>query len=147
MSPMSDTPFLQAFKGSFKATLRWEQLDRFWDVMRGDAGGGWYVYAVGETPPQVAATEAQVNRFIDEVDRLIRTEHDEAFCGIVYADDLESPSFVKIYDPNNLGVVCGYSEQPPLPGWTLTKVEPVDLEAAMPPPGNRRRWWGRLFGG
>ncbi len=143
---MSDTPFLQAFKGSFKATLRWEQLDRFWDVMRQDAGGGWYVYAVGETPPQAAATEAQVNCFIDEVDKLIRAEHDEGFCGIVYADDLQSPSFVKIYDPNNLGVVCGYSEQPPLPGWTLTKVEPVDLEAAMPPPGNRRRWWGRLFG-
>ncbi|MDJ0873574.1 MAG: hypothetical protein QNJ87_17615, partial [Gammaproteobacteria bacterium] len=66
--------------------------------------------------------------------------------GIVYADDLEKPSFVKIYDPNNLGMVCGYSEQPPLPGWVMSKLRPADLQTAMPPPGNRRRWWARLLG-
>ena len=143
---MDQQPFLAAFRGSFKATLRWHQLERLWEVLRKDAGGDWYVYAVGEQPPGRPADAGQVNRFIEEIDRLIREEHDESFCGIVYADDLESPAFVKIYDPNNLGMVCGYSENPPLPGWVMSKLKPVDLEAAMPPPGNRRRWWQRLFG-
>jgi hypothetical protein len=142
---MSD-PYLQAFKGSFKSTLRWEQLERFWEVLRPRAGEGWYVYAVGEMPPERTASAEGVERFIQEVDRLIREEHDESFCGIVFADNLEQPSFIKIYDPGNLGVVCGYSERPPLPGWTLSKLKPVDLEVAMPPPGNRRRWWQRIFG-
>jgi len=144
---MHPDPYLQAFKGSFKSTLRWEQLAHFWDVLRGMAGDGWYIYAVGEAPPSQSAGPEDVGRFIDEVDKLIRDEHDESFCGIVYADDLEQPSFVKIYDPGNLGVVCGFSEQPPLPGWTLSRLKPVDLEAAMPPPANRRRWWQRLFAG
>jgi hypothetical protein len=139
-------PYLQAFKGSFKSTLRWEQLEHFWGVLQPKAGEGWYVYAVGEPPPERPASAEEVARFIHEVDRLIREEHDESFCGIVYADDLERPSFIKIYDPGNLGVVCGYSEQPPLPGWTLSKLKPVDLAAAMPPSANRRRWWQRIFG-
>ena len=143
---MDQQPFLAAFRGSFKATLRWHQLEHLWEVLRRDADGDWYVYAVGEEPPGTPADAGQVSRFIDEIDKLIREEHDESFCGIVYADDLENPSFVKIYDPNNLGMVCGYSENPPLPGWVMSKLQPVDLEAAMPPPGNRRRWWQRLFG-
>jgi len=53
---------------------------------------------------------------------------------------------VKIYDPHNLGVTCGYSDNPPLPGWVLSRLAPVDLEAARQPAG-RRRWWQRLFAG
>ena len=143
---MDQQPFLNAFRGSFKATLRWHQMEHLWDVLRRDADGDWYIYAVGEEPPVAPADADRVGRFIEEIDKLIREEHDESFCGIVYADDLDNPSFVKIYDPNNLGMVCGYSENPPLPGWVMSKLRPVDLEATMPPPGNRRRWWQRLFG-
>ena len=144
---MEEESFLSAFRGSFKATLRWPQLEHLWEVLRRDAAGDWYVYAIGEAPPGAPADAEQVSRFIEEVDKLIREEHDESFCGIVYADDLDKPSFVKIYDPNNLGMVCGYSENPPLPGWVMSKLRPVDLEAAMPPPHNRRHWWQRLFAG
>ncbi len=144
---MHEQPFLSAFRGSFKSTLRWPQLEHLWEALRRDAGGDWYVYAVGEVPPAAPADAEQVSRFIEEIDKLIREEHDESFCGIVYADDLDKPSFVKIYDPTNLGMVCGYSENPPLPGWVMSKLQPVDLEAALPPPGNRRHWWQRLFAG
>lgn len=146
-APMSDSSeYLRQFKGRFVSTLRWEQLDALWAVLREDAQGGWYLYAVGESPPARPATGDQVASFLDEVYRLLKDEHEEDYCGIVYADDLRSPGFVKIYDPNNLGVVCGFSETPPLPGWTLSKVVPEDLRTAMPPPGNRRRWWRRLLG-
>lgn len=145
MSAAPGNPFQTAFKGRFENILRWEQLDVFWDVMRADAGGDWYLYAVGEPPPQQPATAAQLMTFIDEVDVLLRREHDEDYCGVVFADSTEAPAFVKIFDPNNLGVSCGFSENPPLPGWILSKLPPVDLQAAAVLPGNRRRWWRRLF--
>jgi hypothetical protein len=140
------SPYLNAFRGSFVSALRWPQLDALWDVLRADAGGGWYVYAVGEQPPQAPASAERLRAFITEVDALLRREHDEDYCGIVYADDLQRPAFVKIFDPGNLGVSCGYSTRPPLPGWTLSKIRPLDLPSAMPQPGARRRWWQSLFG-
>ena len=80
-------------------------------------------------------------RFVDEIDQLLRREHDEDYCGIVYADDLGEPAMIKIYDPHNLGVVCGSSDHPPLPGWVMSRIAPVDLPAAQRPTGRRRRWW------
>ena len=145
MSQSSD--FLVAFRGSFSGILRWPQLDSLWDVVNADAGGGWYIYAVGEEPPQEVASADQVKAFLAEIDILLRKEHDEDYCGVVYVDDKTHPSFLKIFDPNNLGVSCGYSDNPPLPGWILSKIRPLDLPNALPQPGNRKRWWQRIFGG
>ncbi len=140
-----DSAYLRAFRGRFISTLRWEHLDQLWEVLREDADGGWYVYAVGAEPPKNHSNSRRIRMFIEEVDRLLRQEHDEDYCGIVYADDLGNPSFIKIYDPNNLGMVCGSSVNPPLPGWVLSKIKPIDLHGSMPIPGNRRKWWKRLF--
>ena len=136
--------FLKAFKGSFTSALRWHQLDTLWQVLRDDAAGGWYVYAVGEPPPEVPSDESRLLTFVESIDELLRREHNEEYCGIVYADDLQQPSFIKIYDPNNLGVSCGYSDNPPLPGWVLSKIRPVDLPAVAMP-NNRKRWWHSLW--
>ena len=138
--------FLQAFRGSFTSALRWHHLDALWERLRADAGGHWYIYAVGEAPPSRAAPADEFERFLVEIDQLLRAEHAEKFCGIVYADDLDKPAFVKIYDPNNLGVSCGYSDNPPLPGWVLSKIPPVDLASELILPKNRKRWWRHLFG-
>lgn len=141
----AETPYLSAFRGSFTSALRWPQLDALWGQVRAQPEG-WFLYAVGEPPPRAPATSADLLRFIEEIDRLLRREHDEDYCGIVYADDPAAPTMVKIYDPNNLGVSCGYSDNPPLPGWVLSRLAPVDLAAARQPAG-RRRWWKRLFSG
>lgn len=138
--------FFRAFRGSFTSTLRWHHLDALWQRLRERAGEGWYIYAVGEPPPEAPAESAQVLGFIDEIDQLLRTEHEEDYCGIVYADDLQQPTFVKIYDPHNLGVSCGFSDNPPLPGWLLTRMPPSDLQAAQPT-RSRRRWWQRVLSG
>lgn len=138
--------FLAAFRGSFTSALRWHHLDALWERMRERAGDGWYIYAVGETPPSEPFDAERVSAFIDEVDKLLREEHKEDYCGIVYADDLQAPSLLKIYDPNNLGVSCGYSDNPPLPGWVMSLIPPVDLPANQGTPRNRRHWWQRLFG-
>ena len=140
-----DESYLQAFRGSFTSALRWHHLDELWERVRERTGDGWYIYAVGEAPPAEPSDAASVNSFVTELDKLLRDEHKEDYCGIVYADDMETPSFIKIYDPNNLGVSCGYSDNPPLPGWVMSLIPPVDLAAAQVIPKNRRRWWQRLF--
>ena len=141
-----DDPFLKAFRGSFTSALRWHHLDALWAVLRERASDGWFVYAVGEPPPTDPATADEFRNFLSEIDKLLRREHQEDYCGIVYADDLRRPALVKIYDPHNLGVVCGHSESPPLPGWVLSRLQPCDLKAAQPMPGGRKRWWRALFG-
>lgn len=145
MEPASNDPFLRAFKGSFTSALRWHHLDSLWDLIRADAAGGWYLYAIGEPAPTQTASAEQVLTFVDEVDLLLREEHQEDYCGIVYADDLRQPGFIKIYDPNNLGVTCGYSDNPPLPGWIMCKLPPSLLSRDSLLPKSRQRWWQRLW--
>ena len=145
MEPSTHDSFLHAFKGSFTSALRWHHLDSLWELVRADAGGGWYIYAIGEKPPTTTSSAAQVLTFVDEVDLLLREEHEEDYCGIVYADDLKQPGFIKIYDPNNLGVTCGYSDNPPLPGWVMSKLPPILLSQDTLLPKSRQRWWQRLW--
>ena len=144
MQEQVHSDYLQAFRGSFTSALRWHHLEDLWQRLR-EAPEGWFVYAAGEPVPAAAASAEAFSAFLDEVDQLLRREHDEDYCGIVYADDLQNPSMVKIYDPNNLGVSCGFSETPPLPGWVLSRIPPVDLQESRPLPNNRRRWWRRVF--
>jgi len=145
MSEAPADPYLSAFRGSFTSALRWPQLDALWERVLANPEG-WYVYAIGEAPPETPADAEQLQRFVAEIDVLLRREHDEDYCGIVYADEPSDPAMIKIYDPNNLGVVCGFSTNPPLPGWVLSRLPPVDLPAAQAPAAGRRRWWQRLFG-
>jgi len=136
--------FRAAFRGQFTGILQWHQLDELWQTLK-QSGDGWYIYAIGETVPQDPVSAAELGTFIDEIDELLHHEHDEDYCGIVYADNREHPHFIKIFDPNNLGVVCGYSDNPPLPGWIISKIKPQQLEDMRVLPGNRKRWWKRLW--
>jgi hypothetical protein len=138
--------FLSAFRGNFAGLLRWSELDAFWTVLKQQAGAGWYIYTIGEAPPPTPLSANELIHFIDELDVLLHSEHKEDYCGIVYVDSKTSPTFIKVYDPNNLGVVCGYSDNPPLPGWIISQLRPVDLNAALSPTQSRRRWWNRIFG-
>ena len=138
-------PYLQTFRGSFAGVLRWPQLDALWEKVLADTSEGWYVYAVGEEPPTTMLHGEALKKVVYELDGLLHQEHEEDYCGIVYTDSMQEPSFIKVFDPNNLGSTCGSSGNPPLPGWILSKIQPINLPAAMPQPGNRRRWWQKLF--
>ena len=144
-SSHTEPNFREAFRGSFYGVLRWPQLDALWETLRMDAAAGWYIYAVGTEPPTAQAGADKMVEFLGEIDVLLRREHGEDYCGVVYTDSFDTPSFVKIFDPHNLGVSCGFSDNPPLPGWILSKIPPTDLKAPDLA-GNRRRWWQRLFG-
>ena len=137
--------YITQFKGNFKSTLRWHDLDAFWKILNDMNHGQWFIYHIGDEPPKQASDAATLHQFIVEIDQFLKSEHEEDYCGIVYADNLLEPSIVKIYDPNNLGVSCGFSDNPPLPGWTLSLAPPEDLPRALPPPTNTKRWWRKLF--
>lgn len=136
--------FQDLYTGRLWSVMSWDQLTAFW--VRLDPGAGWYLYAVGEPAPTEPATASQATEFVRRIDALLRDDHRHDYCGIVYADNIERPSFVKIYDPNNLGVSCGFSTNPPLPGWIMSRVPPEDLRPQHQPPEGRRRWWRALFG-
>ena len=141
----SEHTFLKAFRGEFWGVLKWPQLDDVWSAVLADAENDWYVYALGEAPPSQPATAEQLALFVREIDILLRHEHAEDYCGIVYVDNFKSPQFIKIFDPNQLGSVCGSGGQVILPGWLLCKIKPVDLSGAVSPTQTRKRWWRRLF--
>ena len=134
--------FQRLYSGRLWSILSWDQLTAFWDRLDAE---GWYLYAVGEPVPAAPAPAEQTREFVRRVDRLLRDDHRHDYCGIVYVDDLERPGFLKIYDPNNLGVSCGFSTNPPSPGWIMSRVAPEDVAAASPQPEGRRRWWRALF--
>lgn len=135
--------FQRRMSGLLYSLLKWPQLAEFWTKV--DKNAGWYLYAVGEAVPTAPATPAQVEKFILEMDALLRNDHRENYCGIVYADNLDEPSFIKIYDPNHLGVSCGSSKTPILPGWVMSRVPPIELHMKYALPANRKRWWQGLF--
>lgn len=147
MNNSSSNPFLQAYRGSFVGIRQWQDLETFWETLKTKADNNWYIYAIGESVPGSPASSEQLKQFVREIDLLLRREHEEDYCGIVYVDNKNDPQFIKIYDPNNLGVVCGFSDSPPLAGWTITRIPPVELTTATFLPQNRRRWWQRLFSG
>lgn len=140
-------PFLEQFRGSFTSLLSWSQLTEFWNVVRANAGAGWYVYGIGHAVPSQACSAAEIDKFIHEVDALLRRDHQEDYCGIVYADSKINPTFIKIFDPNNLGVSCGSSKNPPLPGWIMSLAPPQALESPRVVPEQRKRWWQGLWAG
>ncbi len=133
------------FNGTLYNILSWDQLSQFWTRVPMDAG--WYIYALGADRPEAPSDAEHVATFLREIDTLLRKEHDEDYCGIVYADDLDRPSLIKIYDPNHLGASCGAAGYKILPGWVLSLSPPSNLTPEHVVPQNRRRWWQGLLNG
>lgn len=123
-----DQPFLKAFYGRFRGVMQWTDLDLLWNTLC-VSPAAWYLYEVeSATLPTTPMSSEDLVAFITKIDRHLRENHEFDYCGIVYTDNLESPHFVKIFEPSNLGVSCGFSEKPPLPGWILSQIPPVSLD-------------------
>jgi hypothetical protein len=145
---MSDSSeFERYYNGVLYSVMRWDQLAAFWQKL--DAEAGWYLYAVGHEVPQAPSPAGKVRQFTHELDELLRREHHEDYCAIVYADDLDAPNFVKIYDPNHLGSSCGSSSMKSsvLPGWLMSKTPPREIQVSHIVTGQRKRWWQAFLGG
>lgn len=137
--------FMALYQGYLQGIMKWTDFDDLMRVLKDPHDKQWFVYHVGDDLPTQVTSQEQFELFINEIDVLFKKEHEEDYCGIVYANNPKDPQLVKFYDPNNLGVVCGFSDNPPLPGWVISTTKPEDLELAFPPVGARKRWWKRIF--
>jgi hypothetical protein len=138
------TEFQRLYAGRVWSVMGWDQLTAFWK--RINPAAGWYLLAAGTMPTSAPADAAAVASFIEQIDALLRNDHRESYCGIVYADDLDNPRLIKIYDPNNLGSSCGSSKNPPGPGWIMSREMPDESLSRVSIPESRKRWWQRLRG-
>jgi hypothetical protein len=143
---MSDkaSEFSRRLNGRFTGILRWEDLDRLWETLNG-SGKAWYFYQVGSEVPALPLKGDGLRHALSELDQLLHADHDHDYCGIVYVDDRESPTLVKVYDPNNLGSSCGSSGMIIPPRWIISLERPTEVIDDAPTPRNRQRWWQRLF--
>nr|VFJ92275.1 MAG: hypothetical protein BECKLFY1418B_GA0070995_103317 [Candidatus Kentron sp. LFY] len=134
--------FHRRLQGKFSGILRWEQLDALWEQVL-TRSEGWYVYEVGKSLPEHASDSEELPDIISEIDALLRDEHQHDYCGIVYADEPAQPGMIKVYDPGNLGVVCGPGGAPILPRWILSRIKPQVLgEEAKE---TDHAWWRRVL--
>lgn len=131
--------FKARLSGRFYGMLQWADLDALWARVK---QGQWYFYQIGETVPEHPLDGDELALRIDALDKLLRDDHNYHLCGIVYADEIEQPTLVKVYDPNHLGSSCSKSATPPR--WILCTEQPPLIENHAPTPENRRRWWQKF---
>jgi hypothetical protein len=141
----ADNNFAARMDGRFHGLLQWTDLDALWEKVR-TTPEGWYASLIGEVPAKEPLSADALNKLVCELDTLLRHEHDYDYCGIVYVDDPSNPAFIKIYDPHNLGTLCGSSGVRIPPRWVLSRIQPTLIVDDAPLPNGRRRWWQRLLG-
>ena len=137
--------FQEKMRGTLWGVLRWPDLDALWNAMR--AKQGWFAYMPSEPVPQAPLSREALAATLEQLGALLRREHREDYCGIVYADDLADPTFVKVYDPGNLGSSCSHGASGRhAPRWIFSLDQPEPLDAGETVPHGRRRWWQALPG-
>jgi len=137
--------FASLMNGKFYGILQWAELDTLWGRVRA-APQGWYATLTGQEPPAVAMSVEELVKFVSEIDILLHREHEHDYCGVVYVDDPENPTLIKIFDPHNMGTGCRVGGAPIPPQWLLSRVRPERISNDTPLTGSRRRWWQNLFG-
>lgn len=141
MSAPQASDFHARLKGSFQGMLQWQELDALWLKVK---AGGWYFYQIGEALPTQALQGEPLAQRIAALDALLRRDHDYHYCGIVYADDAQQPTLIKVYDPNHIGSSCSGRAAPSPPAWILSLTPPALIDTTAPVPTSRKRWW-QLF--
>lgn len=136
--------FTATLKGQLFGVMTWAQWDALQDTLKKD-GGPWYVYFVQSTPPTEPVSGMAFDEILAGINALLRKEHRESYFGIAYADNLQAPNLIKIYDPNHLGSSCGSSGSVVPPGWVISKWPPVAITGQTITPENRKRWWHSLI--
>ena len=140
---MSENLFLSAYNGRMKGVLRWPQLDAIWRNL--DTSTPWYLYEIGGEVPSEASDVETLRPALKEIDTFLHAQHDADYCGVVYADDLEAPSLLKIYHPRKMGASCGSSGSTVLPKWTLSQLPPIDLLEWSLEKDEKPAWWKHML--
>ncbi len=138
-----DTPYWRAFRGKFSGILDWDAFDAFWERLAA-APEGWFVFDPQGAPPTAVASAETFAEFLAQARPLLEARRRSGLCGVIYADDLNAPGFVKMFDPVNMGSSCSIGGAPVLPKWALSRVAPDALPVPEPArPGLLGRVLGR----
>ncbi|BBB24261.1 conserved hypothetical protein [Isorropodon fossajaponicum endosymbiont JTNG4] len=119
--------YIERLKGRFIGIMQWDDYHALFDKLNSNPND-WYLYDTLKVAPKAVVNASEFIDTLSDIKKVIKSEHQERYCGIVYTNDLDSPDFVKIFHPNNLGKVCGSGENPPIPRWLLSKDKPMDIE-------------------
>lgn len=133
------TGYAEHLQGRFLGILQWVQLDALWTVVRANPEG-WYWVELGHPLPTHPLSALELSERLSDLDTLLRTEHAERYCGIVYADDVEAPQMIKAIDPRGMGSMCHTGSEPTPPQWVLSRLRPEAPSSPSPiPTTNRNR--------
>ena len=134
--------FEKSLSGRFQGVLRWPDLDKLWVQVKG-SNLPWYIYEVGKDVPDGPILADVFEGEIDAIDKFLRDNHDQDYCGIVYADDPKAPTLIKVFGPKNLGASCGSSGSKTWPRWILSHMLPTAVGVQLDNKG-KPAWW-KLF--
>lgn len=130
--------YLDKFQSRFVGVIEWDDYNALFDTLTANPANNWYLYDTTAGLPSETIDAKNLVTQLKSIKSIIKTEHQERYCGIVYVDDLKNPNFVKIFHPNNLGKSCGSSEHPPIPQWLLSKIPPQDVVEKFAPPSQKQ---------
>ena len=139
---MSD--YIKKYQGRFVGIMQWDDCNALLQKLI-EKPQDWFLYNTLEKVPKDVCPEDFFISELTSIKKIITDEHQERYCGIVYVDDVEMPSFVKIFHPNNLGKSCGSSEHPPIPQWLLSKIKPVDVVKEFGPPEEESGFFSKIL--
>ena len=131
-------------EGRLLGVLKWPHFETLWAYL-GTHPDGWYVWDLQkpDVPEQTLGVE-QFRSFLEVSEAYLRDRHRVEHFGVIYTDNLEAPSFMKIYDPKNMGSACNTSGEPVAPRWIVSLVKPIQITAApLPPKKGFRRFFQR----
>lgn len=133
--------YVRQYMGSFSGILRWPQLEDLWIWLGQHHEGHWYLYQTDEPVPTKPVPHKELQKSLEQIDRYLHQSHKADYCGVVYVDNLQAPTYIKIYNPKGMGSSCSMSEIPPLPRWIISLDAPEDLKAIINEPDSGHAWW------
>ncbi len=139
-NPLPDTPFWRAYQGRASGLLHWEDVDALWPRLAAQSEG-WYVYDLETDPPNTPLSAAAFTAFLPQAETLVNARRDRSHSGAVYIDNRDSPAFIKIFDPTNMGTSCGGEHDMIFPRFILSKIQPEPRPAPAPA---KKGFLGRL---
>ena len=120
----AEASYAAFFDGSLKGLLQWRQFDDLWEYLRAHPEG-WYVRDFsGRQVPRAPMPAPEFLAFLNEAEDFLRRRQQEDYCGFIYLDDVENPSFIKVFDPRRMGSACGCGGQVS-PRWTISRQLPL----------------------
>lgn len=126
MAGLPDTEFWRVYDGPMKGVLDWERYKAFMDLL-GASDGEWFVFDLHGDVPDTPVSGAKFAAALARADTLVRAVRNRPWLGAVYADDLNAPSYVKIFDPALLGGSCSMPGSRMRPRWIISRIRPDPL--------------------